>query len=252
MDLAKTLRVLRKRNSITVSGCVIPKKTRKQQLDDYYKTSRWAELRRDTFERDNYECVMCGEPAEMAHHRRYPEVLGTETISDLTSLCKRCHFKYHFPETTVILREQLKDDMKPDGTHCPVCKQFCKEWCKSIVSTSAAELCRLVSMYKGQPIHHDDFAVVKKDRNFSQLDLWGLIVPASNQDTSKRASGMWSPTQLGVDFVLGRVTLKKYITTFNNVVVDNPPGTADVDIDIYDALQQKYDHAKLMSDNYSK
>lgn len=61
---------------------------------EYLRSPRWAELRDAALRRDGYSCRTCpaAPPARLqVHHRRYPEVLGTETIEDLTTLCFACH-----------------------------------------------------------------------------------------------------------------------------------------------------------------
>lgn len=152
----------------------------------------------------------------------------------------------------VFLREtgEWIKERRSGGVNCPCCGLFCKEWTKSIVSTAAAELCKLVSMYKGKPIHHDEFAIVEKDRNFSQLVLWGLVKAGENDDGAKRASGMWAPTELGINFVRGHTTIEKYVTTFDNKIVPNPSDKDGVCISIVDALQQKFSYEDLMGCNF--
>lgn len=59
---------------------------------DYLRSARWAELRAEALERDGYRCRYCNSPDRIGvHHRRYPEVLGTETVDDLTTTCSGCH-----------------------------------------------------------------------------------------------------------------------------------------------------------------
>lgn len=64
---------------------------RKIEYEEYLGTDKWNELRSTRLAIDNYECVLCGNKAEIVHHRRYPEVFGTETVKDLVSLCDNCH-----------------------------------------------------------------------------------------------------------------------------------------------------------------
>lgn len=132
------------------------------------------------------------------------------------------------------------------GVWCPCCSHYVKVWRKKIISTAAASLCRLCSMYAGAPIHLDEFTVLPKDRNFSQLVLWDLIRPGTNTDTGKRASGMWWPTKKGRAFASRRITLPKYVLTDNNEII----GWDGPETDIQDALGRRYDHAELLAENY--
>lgn len=58
----------------------------------------WKELRRKAKERDGSRCRICNhaEPQDLqVHHRHYPEIYGTETVDDLTTLCRWCHDAIH-------------------------------------------------------------------------------------------------------------------------------------------------------------
>lgn len=54
----------------------------------YLERDTWTTIREQRLAMDGYECVLCGAPAENVHHRRYPKVLGGETILALVSLCR--------------------------------------------------------------------------------------------------------------------------------------------------------------------
>ena len=62
---------------------------------EYLQSDTWRTIRRQRLDLDNYECVLCGDRAEHVHHRRYPDELVMESISDLVSLCYNCHQKHH-------------------------------------------------------------------------------------------------------------------------------------------------------------
>lgn len=60
----------------------------------YMQSDRWKALRKQALERDNHRCRACDHDRAYnleVHHRRYPERFGTETVEDLTTLCRRCH-----------------------------------------------------------------------------------------------------------------------------------------------------------------
>lgn len=98
-------------------------------------------------------------------------------------------------------------------------------------------------MYRGEALHHDEFTVLLKDRNFSQLRLWLLIEPAANDDHAKRSSGKWHPTERGIEFVRERVVMPKYVITLNNVVerFDGPF------IGVREALGNRFDYRALIA-----
>jgi hypothetical protein len=128
---------------------------------------------------------------------------------------------------------------------CPKCGQRVRVWKKSIISTAVASLCRLVAMYRGEALHHDEFTVLLKDRNFSQLKLWGLVETAENRDPAKRASGKWHPTEKGIEFVAERRVVPKFVVTMNNVVerFEGP------NIGVRGALGARFDYQELIRVN---
>ena len=65
---------------------------RQQAYRDYMNSEGWKRLRREALERDGRRCRLCNGSASLqVHHRYYPEVLGTETVDALTTLCGACH-----------------------------------------------------------------------------------------------------------------------------------------------------------------
>ena len=65
---------------------------RQRAYHEYMQSETWKRLRREALERDGRRCRLCnGSTALQAHHRYYPEVLGTETVDALTTLCGSCH-----------------------------------------------------------------------------------------------------------------------------------------------------------------
>jgi hypothetical protein len=64
--------------------------------DDYLRSPVWQAKRREALQRDGYRCRVCDSAEQLqVHHRRYPAVLGTETMDDLTTLCDACHQRHH-------------------------------------------------------------------------------------------------------------------------------------------------------------
>jgi len=137
----------------------------------------------------------------------------------------------------------LVSSTKHPGGRCPCCKQKVQAWRKSICSTSAADLMRLVKAYKGQPLHYDSFCTQQKDRNWSQLVLWDLIEPGENTDDSKNSAGTWSPTKLGEEFVWKLAWIPKYITTYDNKIIRKSTELVNIE----DALGNKFDYLALIA-----
>ena len=58
----------------------------------YLRSPAWQQKRQAALRRDGWRCRVCNSSRNLeVHHRRYPAVLGTESVSDLTCLCAACH-----------------------------------------------------------------------------------------------------------------------------------------------------------------
>ncbi len=66
------------------------RKPYKTDYGPYYEEQRLVALRRD-----NYTCQLCGRPAEVTHHIHFRGYGGSDDASNLVSLCRACHQRYH-------------------------------------------------------------------------------------------------------------------------------------------------------------
>jgi len=85
--------------------------SRKQQYRNYLKSARWKQLRADRLTYDKYECVLCGGQATGVYHKRYPRILGEETINDLISLCEDCHGIFHKSGKRILKNKRKKNPL---------------------------------------------------------------------------------------------------------------------------------------------
>ena len=83
-----------------------------QEYHDYLNSPAWKAVRAKVLKRDNYTCRRCGGKGFDAHHLTY-ERFGRERVSDLETLCRRCHKREH-KETDVIF------------SICQTCGEFLK------------------------------------------------------------------------------------------------------------------------------
>jgi hypothetical protein len=73
-----------------------PSIPRYANYEDYLRSDRWQELRREALLRDGYRCRICDATGSLnIHHRYYPNRWGLETVDDLTTLCEDCHSAVH-------------------------------------------------------------------------------------------------------------------------------------------------------------
>lgn len=138
-----------------------------------------------------------------------------------------------------------------DGAKCPCCRQFCKVYRHKVNSIMATGLIGLVKQWQvtQQPVHVSDIALGDRDirvtgGQFALLRHWRLIEPIKSDTPRKRTSGYWVPTERGVDFALGRITVPKFADIFNNHVIRFP---SDEVISIKEALGEKFNYQELMS-----
>lgn len=67
----------------------------------FYKSKEWQNVSEYVRKRDNYLCVVCGNPVEEVHHKVHlsPDNINDISITlnpdNLVSLCRACHFEEH-------------------------------------------------------------------------------------------------------------------------------------------------------------
>lgn len=161
-------------------------------------------------------------------------------------------------------REFLVKNAKK-GCHCPCCERFFKIYRWPLNATKAKCLIGLVLVYErmntwvhvrdiplkdlekiGKPgkvkkIGDKDVRVAGGD--LAKLVHWGLIEAKRNKDTSKRASGMWRPTQRGIEFVYGDIKVPSHIYLNRNKLLKVEP----VEIDISWSLKVPFNYQAIMN-----
>jgi 5-methylcytosine-specific restriction endonuclease McrA len=61
---------------------------------EYIKSARWKRKADKRRRRDKFICQHCGARGWQVHHKTY-ERLGHERMSDLETLCDKCHRRIH-------------------------------------------------------------------------------------------------------------------------------------------------------------
>lgn len=73
----------------------LTKKTHKQKYHSYLRSRKWRKKREKVLKRDRYRCTRCGYAKRLqVHHLTYDRIFN-ERLSDLTTLCARCHMREH-------------------------------------------------------------------------------------------------------------------------------------------------------------
>lgn len=107
---------------------------------------------------------------------------------------------------------------------CPCCGRYAKVYKRRVHKGLAAVL---IAMYRQARANGGEIAYVempqllrdfRAGRDFCILKYWQLVEEMPNDDPTKRMSGFWRLTPVGVDFVLGRVKIHTYAHVFDDVV----------------------------------
>ena len=134
------------------------------------------------------------------------------------------------------------------GSRCPCCNQTVKVYrrklnanmCKFLVSLNIAVVRNETNGGDGF-VHYSECSF--DGRDYNQLSHWGLIEARQNDGTKKRCSGYWSITDMGEDFLKGKITVREYILCYN--------GKAKIDEDsdwvtFLSAYKNPFDYQELI------
>jgi len=161
--------------------------------------------------------------------------------------------------TNIMKGNMFTTEVMHKGCKCPVCNQNVKLQKYSISAETTKCLIKLYKLNKKHPekvwfhVARDIKISITVSGAFAKMRHWGLIEQQqkSSSITHKKTSGMWRITDKGIDFVLMRITIPKFIKTYNQKFY----GFADVvndkdnDVSISDTLSTKFNYQDLLK-NY--
>ena len=131
-----------------------------------------------------------------------------------------------------------------EGTTCGICGQYVKIYPRKLNSNMVSFL---ISLYHGWRrtsrdwVHHSDCFHVGRD--YPYVATWRLAkLKPNSEDSTKRKSGLWKPTKRGRLFIKNKRVVPSHVFMFNNKVV----GWSDKNIDVLDALGNKFNYKELM------
>ena len=130
-----------------------------------------------------------------------------------------------------------------DGVNCPCCGQMSRIYKRKFNANMAVFLISLVQISRSLGLDWVHYSkCLFRGRDYPYVATWGLAYCAKNDDTTKRASGFWRPTELGLQFVAGNVSIAKHVAMFDNSLC----GYSREAVSIRKALGQKFDYQELM------
>lgn len=153
-----------------------------------------------------------------------------------------------FPPETLLseARQQVMARREGRGTTCPCCGQGVRLYKRCFTSGMARAL---IWLYRqggdARFVHvpHDaPRFVLESGGYFALMKKWGLIDEPANEEATKRKSGCWRVTALGVEFVEARRAIPLRVHVYSNAVV----GWSEELVTITAALDKRFDYAQLM------
>jgi len=129
-----------------------------------------------------------------------------------------------------------------EGTTCPCCNQYVKRYKRALNSTMARWLIWLVRTSKDTPGGWVDIKRCPvRGGDYAKLMHWGMVTQAQADDGANR-SGMWRPTEQGIQFAYSALRVPSHVFLLTGEV----DGWATTTTDIREALGKRFDYLELM------
>ena len=129
---------------------------------------------------------------------------------------------------------------------CDCCGGKTKLYRRKLNSGMAAALCWLVANHDLEFAHIAQGAgiIILRNRDYSKMELWGLMEQQQNNDPTKRTSGVWRATAAGKDFALRKTRAASHVYTLSpgQEVLGWEPTTTNV----VEALGEDFNYHELM------
>ena len=130
-----------------------------------------------------------------------------------------------------------------DGGHCPCCDRWGKIYPRHFNSSMARSLIWLVgegSAWTDVPNTAPKW--LTRTNQLPTVRWWGLIERRESEDPAVKHSGIWRPTQRGIDFAYGRISVPKIVFTYNAQVIR----FGEEGIRIKETFETPFDYAQVM------
>lgn len=145
------------------------------------------------------------------------------------------------------LREKWRLAIEGEGSHCPVCDRWGRIYPRGINKTMAHSLLWLCSAKKNEDgwvdVPTDGPKWLLRSNQLPTLRWWDLVESCENDDPKKKSSGMWRPTQKGIDFAMGKILVNKKVFTYKGEV----EGKSDEMTSIEECFDDVFDYSEIMN-----
>jgi len=146
-------------------------------------------------------------------------------------------------DTLVEARSKLLEAIDdPSGALCPCCGlTAARRWIK-LDSNMTMFLLSLIREHNrtGDWVHYDQCRY--KGRNYPWLAHWKLIEDSSNDDSKKRRSGLWRPTDKGISFAHGNLRVPSKVQLYGGRVQQ----WGDELVDVHTTINNAFDYQEIL------
>ena len=136
-----------------------------------------------------------------------------------------------------------------EGGYCPCCDRWGKIYPRAFNSSMARALIWLVGFnHSGRRWRWTDVPNtapkwLTRTNQLPSVRWWGLAVRRESDIPAKKHSGMWRPTQRGIDFAYGRTDIPRKVYTYNAEVLR----FGEEYIRIEECFKTKFDYEQVMN-----
>lgn len=134
------------------------------------------------------------------------------------------------------------------GVSCPCCGRHTQVYKRPLSGDMARFMVFLVCTWLRIPAERREWIDIQhfdvRGGDYAKVVHWKLAeVKENDSDPDKKSSGLWRPTQLGIDFVLNRVEVPSHVFLYLNEVV----GHSEQQVYIREAIGKKFSYEELMN-----
>ncbi len=159
------------------------------------------------------------------------------------------HISFNDPEYLLQdARDYVKNNLD-DGIICPCCNKYTRRYKRKFNSTMARSLLWLVKTYLNNKPYN--FIDVPKDgprwlvrsNQLATIRWWDLAQRPINEDNPDlKHSGLWKPTEKGINFVFRRIRIPEVAVTYDGNLQELSGNLVSIE----DTLGTKFSYAEIM------
>ena len=134
------------------------------------------------------------------------------------------------------------------GITCPCCDKFARSYRRKFNATMTRSLIWLVRSWKNTQTWVDVPSTAPRwlvrSNQLPTVRWWDLIERCPNDNPEVKHSGLWRPTQKGLEFAYKRIKIPAKALTYDGKVIALEGDLVTIE----DTLGTKFDYAELMGD----